>query len=53
MIKYSEDVQNIQDLYEKVNVLLRSLKAIGVKPELYKRFLDQLIIEKLPNDLMI
>lgn len=36
-----------------MNVIHRTLKAISVEPDLYECFLDPLIKEKLPNELII
>ena len=44
------DVQGLRNLYDDVQIQVRSLQSLGIEEENYRSFLAPIIMERLPHE---
>ena len=52
-VNTSEELKKLRLVFDKTELVIRSLQGIGVTPKMYGTFLTPILMSKIPNDLCL
>jgi len=53
MVSSVHETKKLRDLYDKIEITIRSLKALGIESESFRNLLVPVVMEKIPSELRL